>query len=237
MLLSVLIPAHNEEGDIGNTIKDIHRVLAQNNIPNEILVINDNSTDNTENILKYLQKEVSTLRYVNNAPPNGFGYAIKKGLDEFKGDCVAILMADASDSPDDLAEYYKKIAEGYDCAFGSRFHGARVIDYPKFKYFLNRAGNFLIKKVFSLPYDDITNAFKCYRREVIEKAKPLLSNHFNITVELPIKSIIYGYKYSVVPTSWINRKHGKSKLDLKKMMKQYLLIVLFLFLHKYLSEK
>jgi dolichol-phosphate mannosyltransferase len=114
--------------------------------------------------------------------------------------------------------------------------GGLVTGYPKIKFAMNRAGNFLIKKFFGLNYDDITNGFKCYRRSVIEKIQPLLSNHFNLCVELPIKSIISGYSYATVPISWTNRKHGISKLNLGRMLKQYLLIVLFLFLSKYISE-
>lgn len=237
MLLSVIIPTQNEEECLEETIVSFKNVLTQNNIPHEILVVDDYSFDNTQVLLEKLKKVFSNLEYIKNDSPRGFGNAIKKGLMEYKGDVVAIVMADGSDSPHDLVKYYNKIITGYDCVFGSRFiKGGQVIGYPKIKFVMNRVGNLLIRKVFGLPYDDITNAFKCYRRSVIERVKPILSNHFNITVELPIKAIIYGFSYTVVPNSWTNRKHGVSKLNLRRMLKQYLLIVLFLWLNKYISE-
>jgi dolichol-phosphate mannosyltransferase len=237
MMLTVLIPAYNEARNLKTTITEVIKTLHNNAVEHEILVVNDNSTDTTLLELNNLCRQFSTLRYVNNNVPHGFGRAIKKGLDEYKGDAVAIYMADASDSPDDLVMFYKKIQEGYDCVFGSRFmKGGRVKGYPVFKYVLNRIGNYLIKKVFKLEYDDITNAFKCYRRKVIEDAKPFLSNHFNITVELPVKAVIYGFSYVVVPNSWTNRKFGVSKLKIRQMFSQYLAIILFLLLKKKLDN-
>jgi dolichol-phosphate mannosyltransferase len=236
-MLSVVIPAHNEEGHLRDTVLEIVRALEQDNIVHEILVVNDNSTDNTESVLRDMSDTIKTFRYVNNAQPAGFGRAIRKGLEEYKGDAVIITMADSSDSPQDLVAFYKKFQEGYDCVFGSRFmKGNRTTDYPKFKFILNRMGNFLIKTLFSLGYDDITNAFKCYSRKVIHSVMPLQSNHFNVTVEIPVKAILSGFSYAVLPNSWTNRKHGVSKLNLKKMCSQYLLIVLFLLLHKRLSR-
>ena len=238
MLLSVLIPARNEEKNLEKTIVAFSTALSKEKIPYQILVVNDNSNDNTVELLERLIKKISNLRYVNNLPPNGFGRAVKKGLNEFKGDVVAIVMADGSDLPGDLVKFYKKILEGYDCVFGSRFSdGGRVVDYPKLKFILNRMGNFLIKKVFKLEYNDITNAFKCYRRSVIDSAKPILSNNFNLTIELPIKAIIYGYSYTVVPNSWLNRKQGVSKLKLKKMCAQYLMTILFLIIYRYFVKE
>jgi dolichol-phosphate mannosyltransferase len=237
MMLSVVIPAYNEAQNLPVTIGDTIGILNKNGIAHEILVVNDNSKDNTEALLAELSKQYPTLRYVNNTPPNGFGRAIKKGLDEYKGDAVVIFMADGSDSPEDLVRYYNKLNEGYDCVFGSRFMpGGKVVDYPRLKYVLNRMGNWLIRKLFHLGYDDITNAFKCYRRKVIESARPLMSNHFNVTVEIPVKAIIYGYSYAVVPNSWVNRKYGASNLKISKMFKQYIMIIIFLFLKKQLEE-
>ena len=136
----------------------------------------------------------------------GFGFAVRAGLDTFTGDAVAIVMADGSDSPDDLVRYYRVLEEGYDCAFGSRFvRGAKVRDYPRFKLVLNRAANAFIRMLFRHGYNDTTNAFKAYRREVIETIQPLLSNHFNLTVEMPLKAVVRGHSFAVVPISWTNR--------------------------------
>ena len=237
-LLSVLIPAHNEEGRIAATIRDIYGHLKAAGIVHEVLVVNDNSQDGTEQVLADLRKEIPTLRYINNQPPNGFGFAIRAGLAAFKGDAVALVMADASDSPADLVAYYRKLQEGYDCVFGSRFiRGARVVDYPWPKLVMNRLANFFIRVLFWMSYNDVTNAFKMYRRSVIAGMEPLLAYHFNLTVELPLKAIVRGYTFAVLPTSWFNRTEGISKFKIKEMGSRYLFIVFYCYLEKYLSRE
>ncbi|EKE19391.1 MAG: hypothetical protein ACD_9C00032G0003 [uncultured bacterium] len=235
--VSLVIPAHNEEGCIEETVRAFHDELTKENIPHEILVINDNSKDKTEEILTNLSREISELRYINNTPPNGFGFAVRKGLENFQGDYLAIVMADLSDRPIDLIKYYRKIEEGYDCVFGSRFiNGGKTVDYPKFKFYLNRFTNNIIKALFGIRYNDTTNAFKLYKKETIEGLKPFLSHHFNLTVELPLKAIVRGYSYHVIPNHWINRKEGESKLKIKEMGSRYFFIILYCLLEKWLSR-
>jgi len=237
-MLSVVIPAHNEENRIGTTVREIHAALADARIPHEILVINDNSRDRTEETLKELAYTIPQLRYINNNPPNGYGYAVRAGLAAFRGDSVAIVMADGSDSPADLVAFHRKLVEGYECVFGSRFiRGATVVDYPLPKLVLNRIANFCIRTLFWMSYNDITNAFKLYRRSVIAGLQPLLSYHFNLTVELPLKAIVRGYTYAVVPTAWYNRTEGVSKFRIKEMGSRYLFIVFYCYLEKYLTRE
>ncbi len=237
MKLSVLIPAHNEEIVIEETIRNLSKHLKEKGVTHEILIVNDNSSDNTEKILIELEQEISELRHVNNTPPNGFGLAVKKGLENFDGDAVAIVMADGSDMPEDVLKYFNLIRDGYDCAFGSRFiKGSKTINYPWFKLVLNRIYNLMIRMLFGLQYNDITNAFKMYKANVIPGLMPLLSHHFNLTVELPLKAIIRGYSYTVVPISWKNRTGGESKLKLKEMGSRYAFIVIYCFIEKWLSR-
>lgn len=231
------MPAHNEEGSIVETVEPLIQTLSVEEIDHEILVVNDASTDATEAILQGLQARLPTLRYVNNVAPNGFGLAVRAGLEHFTGDAVAIVMADGSDSPQDVVRCFRKLQEGYECVFGSRFaKGGRIIDYPPHKLLINRLANLFVKSLFTFNYNDTTNAFKCYRREVIEGSQPLISKHFNLTVELPLKAVIRGYSFAVVPISWTNRKTGISKLKIREMGSRYLFIVLYLFLEKYLSR-
>jgi len=238
MKLSVIIPAHNEEGSIEETVLAFHEKLALEKVPHEILVIQDNSQDGTEKILKKLSKQIKEVRYINNQPPNGFGFAVRAGLKNFKGDCVAIVMADMSDRPKDLVAYYRKMVSGnFDCVFGSRFvKGGKTIDYPRLKMFLNRFTNTIIRILFGIRYNDVTNAFKLYRRETIDGLRPFLSHHFNLTVELPLKAIVRGYSYAIVPNHWTNRKAGESKLKLKEMGSRYFFIILYCLLEKWLSR-
>ena len=236
-MLSVVIPVHNEEGQLEETVRALADALRLAGIRYEILAVNGNSTDATERILTTLSAADIGLRYVNNAPPNGFGFAVRRGLAEFRGDAVAVVMADGSDDPEDLVAFYRKLESGYDCVFGSRFiRGARVSEYPKLKLVLNRLANFMIRSLFLLGYNDVTNAFKLYRRGAIAGIQPLLSHHFNLTVELPLKCIIRGYKYAVLPNSWKNRKEGVSKLRIKEMGSRYLFIILYCWLERVLSR-
>ena len=239
MKLSVVIPAHNEEGCIGGTVRALHGRLSAERIEHEILVINDNSSDQTEHILTSLGAEIPTLAYVNNAPPHGFGFAVRRGLEAYTGDAVAVYMADASDRPEDLVRFFRTMERmQVDCVFGTRFSKrSKVVDYPALKLALNRSANTFIQALFGLRYNDITNAFKLYRRHVIDGLRPILSHHFNLTVELPLKAIVRGYSYAVVPNDWINRKTGESKLRVKEMGSRYLFIVLYCFIEKWLSKR
>jgi dolichol-phosphate mannosyltransferase len=236
--LSVVIPAHNEEGCLADTVRRLAERLDAEGIRHEILVVNDNSSDGTEALLRALAEELPSLAWVNNAPPHGFGFAVRKGLERFTGDAVAVYMADASDSPEDLVRYVRTMeAAGVDCVFGSRFmRGGRVVDYPRLKLAINRMANLFIQSLFGLGYNDVTNAFKLYRREVIHGVQPLLSHHFNLTVELPLKAIVRGYRFAVVPNSWTNRKAGTSKLKIKEMGSRYLFIVIYCLIERWLSR-
>lgn len=238
MKLSIVIPAYNEEGCIEQTVTALDDRLNVENIPHEILVINDNSSDSTPEILKRLSISRESVDYLTNPPPhNGFGFAIREGLENFSGDIVAVYMADASDTPDDVVKFYKKMNEGYDCVFGNRWaREGKVVDYPVHKLYLNRLVNYFISVLFQIRYRDTTNAFKMYRREVIEGLKPFLSHHFNLTVELPLKAIIRGYKYAILPNTWINRTTGVSKLKIKEMGSRYLFIIIYCFIEKWLSR-
>jgi len=238
MKLSVVIPAYNEEGSIYETVTSIFYTLTKYGITHEILVTNDNSIDHTGEVLKELEKTVPTLVHFTNTGPNGFGYAVRFGLDRFTGDCVAVMMADLSDDPEDLVKFYNKMIEGdYDCVFGSRFSkGGKVIDYPKAKLFINRLANFIVRVSARIKYNDTTNAFKLYKKETINGIKPLLAPHFNLTLEMPLKAIVRGYSYAVVPNSWTNRKSGESKLKIKEMGSRYFFILLYCLIEKFFSR-
>lgn len=238
MKLSIVIPAYNEQDSISLMIDSLERVLQEIKIDHEILIVNDNSKDDTEKVLKNLTNQYDSVRYVNNSGPNGFGNAIRYGLDRFTGDCVAIMMADLSDSPYDLIKFYTTMLEGnYDCVFGSRWSkGGKVVDYPFTKKIINRIANRIIRIVMNIKYNDTTNAFKLYKREVIAGIQPILSPHFNLTIELPLKAIIRGYSYTVIPNSWTNRKYGESKLKIKEMGSRYFFILMYCFIEKYFSR-
>ena len=237
MKLSVVMPAQNEEGSVGRTVEGVVAVLEREGIDYEVVVVNDDSEDSTEAVVAAMGEQNPRIRVHRSHNERGFGNAIRAGLDVFEGDAVAIVMADASDDPEDLLRYYRLLEEGYDCAFGSRFvPGAKVYDYPRIKYVINRLANQFIRILFRHRYNDTTNAFKAYRREVVETIQPLLSKHFNLTVEMPLKAIVRGHSFEVIPISWTNRTAGEAKLAMREMGSRYLFIVLYVWLEMTLSR-
>lgn len=236
-LLSIVIPARDEEGSVGHTVEHLHEVLTREDIPHEIVVVNDGSKDGTWALLNDLKIRIPSLSPVNNDGPNGFGRAIICGMDAMQGDAVVIMMADESDNPEDVAKYWRLLCEGNECVFGSRFiKGGGVFDYPKVKLIMNRLVNTFIKNLFRIPLNDTTNAFKAYRRDVIEGCRPFLAPHFNLTVELPLKAIVRGYTWTTMPITWRNRRAGEAKLKLKEMGSRYFFIIMYVWLEKYFSR-
>ena len=237
MKLSVIIPSHNEVDSIAETVERAVFELEQAEIDHEIIVIDDASGDGTGDLVGSIAERCPTVRCVRSHHPPGFGYAVRAGLDVYTGDAVAIMMADLSDSPKDLVLYYRVLEQGYDCAFGTRFgSGGHTYDYPRLKLVLNRLANASVRFLFQHGYNDTTNAFKAYRRHVIDQIQPLLSNHFNLTVEMPLKAVTRGYNFAVVPVTWTNRRHGVSKLRLQEMGSRYAFIILYVWLEHHLSR-
>lgn len=236
-LFSIVIPAHNEEESLRPTLRELYAVLARERVPHEIVVVDDASRDRTWAVLQEMRAEIPTLAPTQNTGPHGFGRAVVWGLDHSRGDALAIMMADASDSPEDAVNYWRLLNDGYDCAFGSRFiAGSRVVDYPRVKLLVNRFANLLVRLAFNLRLNDTTNAFKAYRRTVIDGCRPFLSPHFNLTVEIPLKAIVRGYSYTITPISWQNRKYGEAKLKIKEMGSRYFFICAYVWLEKYFSR-
>ena len=235
-LLSVVIPARDEEGCIASTLEHLHIELRLRDVPHEIVVVDDGSSDRTWAILQDSRTRIPNLVPTQNPGPHGFGRAVARGLSAMSGDAVVIMMADESDDCRDVVRYWNKLNEGYDCVFGSRFiKGGGVIDYPKIKLFLNRLANYFLKILFRIKLNDTTNAFKAYRREVIEGCQPLIAPHFNITVEIPLKASVRGYTWTTIPITWRNRRSGTAKLKIKEMGSRYLFICLYVWLEKYFS--
>lgn len=236
-MLSVVIPARDEEGAIATTVAHLHEVLKQQDIPHEIIVVDDGSADRTWEILQEIQARLPECRPVRNIGEHGFGRAVTFGIGHVAGDAVVIMMADESDDPADVVLYWRLLDEGWDAVFGSRFiRGGGVHDYPRHKLVVNRLANLFLRLLFRVKLNDFTNAFKAYRRTTLDGCRPFLSPHFNLTVELPLKTIVRGYSWTVVPITWRNRRSGASKLKIKEMGSRYLFITLYCWLEKYFSR-
>jgi dolichol-phosphate mannosyltransferase len=236
-LLTVVIPARDEEACIGSTVEHLHAELGLHNVPHEIIVVDDGSADRTWEIINQIQNRIPVLKILQSPPPHGFGRAIVAGLDKMQGDAVVVMMADESDDCRDVVRYWETLQQGYECVFSSRFiKGGGVIAYPKLKLVLNRCANLFLKIMFNIPLNDTTNAFKAYRREVIAGCQPLISPHFNITVELPLKAIVRGYSWTSIPVIWRGRQTGKPKLKIKEMGSRYMFSWLYVWLEKHLTR-
>lgn len=237
-LLSIVIPARNEQQCILSTIKSLHEKLCLHNIPHEIIVVDDGSSDRTWELLQESAIQLPELRPVRNVGLHGFGRAVIAGLDQMSGDAAVIMMADQSDDPMDVVRYWHELNKGYHCVFGSRFiKGGRTIDYPPVKLILNRLYNTFLQILFGIRLNDTSNAFKAYRREVIDGCRPLISPHFNLTVELPLKAILRGFSWAVIPVSWCNRRSGTAKFRIKEMGSRYMFICLYIWFENYVSNR
>jgi len=215
----------------------LHLELMQNNIQHEIVVVDDGSSDKTWEMVVEQAKKISELKPCRNDGAHGFGRAVSYGLRQTNGDAVVIMMADESDDPRDVVKYWLELNSGVDCVFGSRFiKGGGVIDYPVFKLILNRIANFFIQVLFCIRFNDTTNAFKAYRKEVIAGCQPLIAPHFNLTIELPLKAIVRGFSWSIIPITWKNRRTGEAKLKIREMGSRYLFICLYIWLEKHLTH-
>jgi dolichol-phosphate mannosyltransferase len=235
--LSVIIPARDEDECIASTIEHLGLELRLHNVPHEIVVVDDGSKDQTWAVLQKLKERMPDLSAVQNEGPHGFGRAVVYGLEQMKGDAAVVMMADESDDCRDVVRYWQTLNEGWDCVFGSRFvKGGGVIDYPWFKLQVNRLANTFLRLLFNISLNDTTNAFKAYRRTVIDGCQPLISPHFNLTVEIPLKAIVRGYSWTVIPITWRNRRTGKAKLNVKEMGSRYLFICFYVWLEKYFSQ-
>lgn len=233
--LSVIIPAYNEEMNITPTVRELQATLRTEGIPYELVIVNDNSRDSTPEVVRGLMRDDPCVRLVNRTPPGGFGRAIRSGVDAATGDVIVLFMADCSDNPADAVAYYRKIEEGFDCVFGSRFvAGASVEHYPPLKLVVNRIVNKCIQWMFRCPFNDLTNAFKAYRAEVARECGPYRSSHFNITIEMSLSALIRNYRIAQIPIRWYGRTWGSSNLKMREMGRRYLAVLLKVFFERFL---
>ena len=236
ILLSILIPVRNEEENVNIISKEIITKISIQSY--EILFINDFSEDNTERELIKLNTANTKAVYYNNIK-KGLGGAIDLGIQKSRGDYVCIMMSDSSDTVEDLNTYYNIISSyNLDAVFGSRFiKGGKTVNYPLLKMILNRMGNLLAKFLLWTDLNDFTNGFKIYKRDSLVKLYPLVSESFNIFFELPLKLIIRGFKYKIIPISYYNRTVGEAKFKIDELGSKYIFTLLYCFLEKILLNK
>ena len=237
MVFSIIIPCKDESEIIEDTIRKLIEELKDYNI--EILIIDDFSLDDTLIKVTHLKKKYNFLKIFNNTK-KGLGNAIDLGIINSSGDYILIYMADMSDDIDDVKKYFKICYENKNVSavFGSRFtKTSRLIDYPKKKLVFNRIFNIFVKILYMSNYNDFTNSFKIYKRNDLLKLRPLVSENFNIFLELPLKIIGRKYKYATTTVNWKNRTKGKAKFQIKELSSMYIFTLIYCFIEKILINK
>jgi len=236
MKLSIIIPIRNESNVITKTLDLIANSIKE--IDYEIVIINDYSDD--DSCKKIDEKKISNnkIKLFDNKK-KGLGGAINLGIEKSTGEAICIMMADMSDDISDLKNYYKLIqTKDISAVFGSRFiKGSNLSGYPLKKLFLNRIFNYITKFIFLSNYNDFTNAFKIYKKDALIKSMPLVSESFNVFLEMPLKIISRKMSYKIVPISWKNRKEDKAKFNIKELRSKYLFTLVYCFLEKILLRK
>ena len=230
-MLTIIVPVRNESDNLQSVFDYFSNNLK--NLEYEVLIINDYSEDDTLDKSKKLAESYKKFKVFDNSI-KGLGGAINLGIENSSGVYIAIMMADESDDINDLIEYNKIMKdENLDAVLGTRFsRKSKVIDYPFQKLILNRFFNFLVSFIFWNKYNDYTNAFKIYKKKTLLEIKPLISESFNIFLEMPLKIISRKYKYKIIPINWMGRKKGSSKFKIKELGSKYLFILIYCFIEK-----
>ena len=230
-MLSIIVPVRNES----ENLNEIFHYFLKNlkDLKFEVLIINDFSEDDTFLKAEHLSKEFNEFKVINN-DKKGLGGAINLGIKSSSGSNIAIMMADQSDSIDDLKKYNSILnSQNFDAVLGSRFlKDSKITDYPMGKLILNRIFNKFVSLIFWNKFNDYTNAFKIYKKKILLEIMPLISEDFNIFLEIPLKIISRNYKYEVIPISWDGRKKGKSKFRIKELRSKYLFTLIYCFIEK-----
>lgn len=224
--ISIVVPAHNEEENLPRLLDELLPVLEENVETKdfELVIVDDNSTDRTPELIEKLAGKDPRIIPVHRHSKPGFGNAVKEGLKNATGDIVIPVMGDLSDDPHDIPKLVRRIEEGYDVAYGSRFiEGGGTDGYPPAKMVANRAFNNVVRLLFGIKHKDITNAFKAYRKEVLDSIgiDRLEANGFDLTVEMPLKAHIMGFRSAEVPVVWHGRERGEAKLRLSENASKY----------------
>tara|TARA_B100000686_G_C16712833_1_gene930217 strand:+ start:884 stop:1606 length:723 start_codon:yes stop_codon:yes gene_type:complete len=237
MSLSIIVPVYNEEKYINSTIKNLYKIKKKIK-KFEILFIDDFSKDNSYQVISKISKKIKNIKLIKNKK-KGLGSAIEQGIVKSKNKYICIFMCDSSDSIKNLIEYYKLISKyDLDAVLGTRFSKySKVYDYPTIKYILNRFFNYTVKILFFSNYNDFTNAFKMYKKQTLRKLMPIVSENFNVFLELPLKIISRKYKYKIIPIDWKNRSKGESKFKIRELGSMYIFTLLYCLIERVLIRK
>ena len=236
MKLSIVIPAHNEEQNIGKCIAELQRVVRdENHVPYEIIVVNDNSNDGTAGVIAELMAADANVRTVDRTPPGGFGRAVRAGLELVDGDVVVIYMADLSDDPQDVMVYYRKIMEGYELRRRLAIHQgiegrALSLREAVFQPHCQQMRAIHVLDPIQRPDQRLQGLPHGRGPRLRSLSGQPLQHHAGDVAHASIRR----YEIAQVPIRWYGRTWGDSKLKLREMGRKYLCTVLMFYFQRQL---
>ena len=229
MKISLVVPAHNEEENIVDLLQKIENTLK---LDHELIVVDDHSTDKTQELVRQAMTQYPNIRLVQNTLKNGFANAIKTGFSAINTDVVVPIMGDLCDDLATIPLMLEKITQGYDVVCGSRYiKGGGRLGGSGIKGFLSGIAGKSMHFLLGFPSSDISNAFKMYRKNVLESMK-IESTGFEISMEIPLKAFYSGFRISEVPTVWRERSKGKSNFKILKLLPSYLKLYFWAIIRK-----
>jgi len=218
MAISIVIPAHNEEGNIRTTLS---KVIGTISSPYEVIVVDDHSEDGTAEIVKEFAERNDSVKLIHNHRPKGFSNALTTGLENASGEVVVPVMADLCDDLNTIEAMINKLQEGYDIICGSRYMPeGRKIGGPILQSFFSRFVGLTLHWITGIPTYDVPNAFKMYRKEVLNNLK-IEGPGFSVSMQITLKAFFKGYKITEVPTTWKSRMVGESSFKIFRQTKDY----------------
>lgn len=220
---SVVIPAHNEARCLKKLVLKVRYMLSKLNKRFEIIIVNDNSTDNSLSVLKGLKKIADELVIINREKKPGVGNAIREGLYKTKGKIIITMDGDLSHNPAEIPRLLKNL-DKYDVVCGSRYISGSKAYIEVSRKIISKTFNFIFRNLLSIPVKDFTSGFRAYKREVIEKIN-LKNENFGIYIEVPLKAHLAGFKLTEVPITYSKRESGHSNLNYFTQGPEYLKVI------------
>jgi glycosyltransferase involved in cell wall biosynthesis len=205
-VISVVIPAYNEERTIGNVVSETILVMESIEMPYEILVVDDGSIDMTRQIATRYKATV-----LSNGKNQGKGYALRKGFQYAQGDIIVTVDADGSHKPKEIPNLIQPLFHGVDITAGSRFLGLGKDSTSR----LNRIGNILFNIVIMILtgklITDSQTGFRAFKKYALQDID-LRSNGYEIETELTVKGLKNSYVVQEVPICCEKRQSGRSRI-------------------------
>lgn len=214
-MISLIIPAFNEEQRIGKSLEQIFRFCNAQTLPFEVIIVDDGSSDGTVPFIRRRFGDHSQLKIVQQPGRRGKGAAVQQGMLQARGDYVFFSDADLSVPIETLSAFLVELQSRCDIAIGSRrAPGARIeVHQPLFRETMGRVFTSLSNFLLGTRYFDVTCGFKGFKREV---ARDLFTrqrlHNWSFDSEILFIARLRGYQVAEIPVSWRNEQGTKVRM-------------------------